>query len=386
MCENVSRRTGAVSIKLSDGSGAWCHISQRKSTVKYRTLAGDDWLDLDADGIEEMSPRIPAETCKWLLNNCDDSRTASLTGSLSYLNTQFWNEFFAFAHSEDGRVKVSQSIPPEVAIGDWMGARDEPAEPHVVPGTALRKCYDELRGCQTADVVAMAGKFAAEVTLVVDLWESSYESFKDYRYAEKWSVGARNPLPDPPKHIQNAKCTRSLVAYIKAYGLTVGGPAAISWDFVERELAPRSTPGGIYENGESARSSGHGGVDLLLVAKRNGQIEGSPSRPVITELKVGADANAFVALIQVLTYAVEFATPSQLQRLRNSYPRSFGETISDRVDVAIIQINRPSLDPTLGAVSTIISRLNEAPPVGMGTVTLLNYPVGDGVKTCEVIG
>jgi hypothetical protein len=82
----------------------------------------------------------------------------------------------------------------------------------------------------------------------------------------------------------------------------------LACEYVTREINPLRTRGAMFDDHRSARSSGGGGIDVLL-RSIDGQF------PIVGELKAKTDTNLFVALVQALTYASELATPSQRRRL-----------------------------------------------------------------------
>jgi hypothetical protein len=91
-----------------------------------------------------------------------------------------------------------------------------------------------------------------------------------------------------------------------------------NFQYIEREISPIRTPNGIFENNQSGKSSGTGGIDFIGVNLKK-------SIPIIGEIKVASDQNAFYALIQLLTYLSELTTSNQIQRINKH--KLFGDIV-----------------------------------------------------------
>jgi hypothetical protein len=106
--------------------------------------------------------------------------------------------------------------------------------------------------------------------------------------------------------------------------------AKLDFRVVDYEVSPLRTEGALFESGKKGKSSGAGGLDLLLQAS-DGDV------PIVAEIKAPGDTNMFLALVQTLTYAVELTTPNQLERLRRSYPVHFRQLpLGAKCDIYII--------------------------------------------------
>ena len=91
--------------------------------------------------------------------------------------------------------------------------------------------------------------------------------------------------------------------------------------YVDYEINPLRTTSSCFESGEPAKSSGAGGMDLLLISG-----EGKNALPAIGEIKAKTEqVGPTFALIQAMTYAAELVTNHQWLRLGNYYPEAFGE-------------------------------------------------------------
>jgi hypothetical protein len=122
----------------------------------------------------------------------------------------------------------------------------------------------------------------------------------------------------------------------------------------------------MFSNKLPATKSGKGGMDLLLQSQASGL-------PVIGEVKVDTDKNAFYALIQAMTYAVELSTLNQLKRLKRNFDE-FGQLEPNEaaVEIAILMVN-PAPDKTLQSVLRLIPKLNRRKKcLGLARLRLLN--------------
>jgi hypothetical protein len=72
------------------------------------------------------------------------------------------------------------------------------------------------------------------------------------------------------------------------------------FQYLQREIAP------LRQTASGKEYSGAGGIDYVGLA--------NDKNPVLGEIKVGSDQNPFYALVQLLTYLSELATPNQLER------------------------------------------------------------------------
>ena len=105
-----------------------------------------------------------------------------------------------------------------------------------------------------------------------------------------------------------------LLHHVTRHGIRVPLHPELDANFVDYELSPIRTTGSEYENG--IRSQGGGGVDILLT-------NAVDRLPVVVEVKGATDQNLLLGLIQSLTYAVEFSTLSQRERMMQIYPEQF---------------------------------------------------------------
>jgi hypothetical protein len=94
--------------------------------------------------------------------------------------------------------------------------------------------------------------------------------------------------------------------------------------------------------------------------------------PVVGEVKVKSDKNAFFALIQSLAYAVELSTKNQQKRLKATFPNAYQEIVEDepKIEIAIILVNKTS-QLTLEATKQLVNKINESNKFeGLGRVSI----------------
>lgn len=369
MCENIRR--GAVKLRFeADGTEIWCHLSVLREVRKYRLLQDGEWTELNSsinnhDNVTEVDCRSES-ACKTILEKGGFPIAWIQQQNSSYKNVHFWaNVFAALEKVEDQRVAPAAVAQADVAQGDQR----------LVPITKLREVYQSFSLYNTKVLVSMAEVHKQNPGLITALWQTSYKTFEKYNNEDCWGFTVRRPLTTSPDTLDDVRSTNQFTAFLKANQNCLGtnpGGAPDFYRFVQREINPRATRKGFFANGLPATSSGRGGIDLLLSLE-----DGDTNRPIVTEVKVANDKNAFYALIQVLAYAVEFATPNQRRRLHNAYPVLQED---GNLDVAIILLNRASTNPdvTLPAVQCIVKQINERAGEcqGLGTITLLNRPAG----------
>lgn len=154
--------------------------------------------------------------------------------------------------------------------------------------------------------------------LLAGMFHRSVERFGEYTNIEEPFYPERPPrkdLPDATK-IDSIGGDLCLTAFLKIGGTAeVVDSPELSFRFVDRQIVPARTTGNVvYENDE--RSIRGCRLDWLLANAHD-------RLPIIAEVKVGSDKDPFYALIQLLMYAAELVTVSQLARLQRHYPQRF---------------------------------------------------------------
>ena len=330
------RQLGAAKVITKAGT-VWCHLSVRDNTLKLRRFSEGTSFEIDAES-DDIEDFVPLPECKKIVK------------SKSYAHTKIevWT-------------KILQKLEAGTAVPTRTSAKRSAAKNTIVPITELRRVYDVMKLLDVATFVNLANFYRKTPESLERLWNGSGKTFKDYRNDDDWGKGECEDLPDSPEELSQVSTTNQFTAFLKENGLGDTG-----YTFVERELNPWRTRRGMFSNKSPATKSGRGGMDLLLRSEAS-------RFPVVGEVKVKDDKNAFYALIQAMTYAVELSTPHQLRRLKNNIDE-FKDLCLERakVEIAILMVNHRDTDETLKPVLELIGKLNKRQKCsGLAHLTLL---------------
>lgn len=190
-----------------------------------------------------------------------------------------------------------------------------------IPLTQLRHLYgmfDLFSSLESHRAMAQEVLRDKNPGVLADMFRRSVERFRAYTNIGEPFYPERPPrreLPDPTR-IDGIGGTLALTSLLKAAGAAeVVDHPELSFGFVDREIVPaRTTGNAAFEDDE--RSTRVRRLDWLLAGTRD-------RLPIIAEVKVGGDKDPFYALIQLLMYAAELATPAQRARLERHYPGRF---------------------------------------------------------------
>jgi len=232
----------------------------------------------------------------------------------------------------------------------------------IVPETELRIFYRFMKLLDVDTWNDLAKFYCDNPKSLERLWDKSRKKFDNYSNPDGWNQGKRKDLPKAPELLTEVSWTNEFTAYLNKHDL-MGTNSG--YTFVRSELNPWNTRHGAFSNKLPATKSGRGGMDLLLKSTKSGF-------PVVGEVKVKDDKNAFFALIQAMTYAVELSTPNQLVRLRDHIDE-FEELDPKKakVEIAIIMVN-PKYPHTRKDVISLIKKLNKRNKcLGLARITLL---------------
>ena len=122
----------------------------------------------------------------------------------------------------------------------------------------------------------------------------------------------------------------------------------------------------MFSDNRPATKSGAGGIDVLLKSHLTGF-------PVVGEIKVGTDKNAYFGLIQAMTYAVELSTPNQLARLKRHFRPDFGSLALEgaNVEIVLLLVNHVK-DDSLEPILKLVKKLNSRKKCnGLGKIVLI---------------
>ncbi len=339
---DTRKQNGAARISTKLGS-IWCHLSTQGSTFNLRQFRGGivSIVEIESDDINELIELfLPTSECKKLV-----------PGKKSYALREYdvWAEIFE--ELEAGK------FPSKSGASQKAKSKSKNRSNHAktnVPITVLRNFYDLLDPLGVEAQRSLAKFYSDKPSSLENLWNKSSKSFSTYQnIIAGWNEGNRADLPDSPETLKNVVGARSTDQFTSYLLEKDSDGKKLGFTFVKREINPRSTTQGLYDNKVPASSSGNGGMDLLLKSTDS-------EFPVVGEVKVRDDKNAFYALIQAMTYAVELSTPNQLSRVKKHITPDF-ETLdlnNAKVEIALILVN-PVNDQTLKPVIKLIRNLNK---------------------------
>ena len=331
---------GAAKVMTRTGP-VWCHYSKDSATIKLRRFSEGAIFELEvtADDIEEF---VPKAECKKHVESPDGSYSLDSPHGI-----RVWTEILQ---------KLEATVPLPVEALKKSKTKLATKPPVIVPITHLRQFYETIQLLETATWVNLAEFYSNAPDSLERLWNHSRKAFFNYKNDDDWGRGKTKTLPAAPNNIKHITRTNEFTAFISPpdYRLRDGES---SYSFVERELNPRRTRGGVFPDKRPARKSGAGGIDVLLKSHVTGF-------PVVGEVKVEDDKNAFFALIQAMTYAVELSTPNQLARLKTHFANQFGDLNEKRskVEIALLMVNHfpdDSRQPVLKLIKTLNKNLSQ---------------------------
>lgn len=247
-----------------------------------------------------------------------------------------------------------------------------PRPPRLIPQTRLRRFYETLLEFPTVSMrQAFCGdllRTAERTDLLQEIFAESARHFGQYQNVEAKFYTRRKGAPWNSDHLkQPGQFGKCLVARLNpnVSDLERGKwpifGSTDSFRVVDYEISPLSTTRAVFEDGEPGKSSGAGGVDLLLC-------DGQDPVPIIGEIKAKTDTDIFLALIQALNYAVELTTKAQLERLSLAYPGHFNaQTVTiGKCEIFLIYEQQDGEPKLLKETRAIAKKLLENPdsPIG----------------------
>lgn len=222
----------------------------------------------------------------------------------------------------------------------------------LIPVTALRHLYNLLKVTSIGFRLEVAKEFVRKPSIVDCLVQTSSEHFACY---ENSSEGLHDRETSVLSSDQAASSIVSsgLLKKVESGRCVIRDHDDFNFDFVDYEVNPHRTTGSFYETGRSGRSSGSGGMDLLL-ANHVDQF------PIVGEVKVATDKDPFFALVQALMYAVELTTESQRIRLNSAYGNQLRfPNAGPFVDLYLVLVSYPT-DDTRKKLLKLTSQLGES--------------------------
>jgi hypothetical protein len=194
--------------------------------------------------------------------------------------------------------------------------RQEQSFKRLIPITALRHFYETLRRFPSfAFRMQAARECLRRPDQLQELVRNSSDHFALYENPAE-AFHDRQPGTFSAVRETNRSIAVRLLRKAIAGACSIQEAPLLDFRYVDYEVSPIRTTASQFENGLSGRSSGTGGIDLLL-ANRCDRV------PIIGEVKIEADTDPFFGLIQALMYAVEMTTAPQMCRLNRFYGDQF---------------------------------------------------------------
>lgn len=185
----------------------------------------------------------------------------------------------------------------------------------IIPKTKLHYFYDSLRRRRVSGQLNICENLMKNPECLLSLYTNACNDLSRYSNVEEGFVSVSNKRKQL-KFSRIIKNTPQLLALFEIQrDLKVDRNGALDFKYIEREINPLRTTRSIFETGIPGSSSGGGGLDFIGINKEY--------NPVLGEVKIKADQNAFYAFIQLLTYCSELFTKNQIERI-NRY-HLFGE-------------------------------------------------------------
>jgi len=333
-------KIGAAKVMTKTGP-VWCHYSKDGETIKLRRFSEGAIFEVEVEG-DEIEAFLPLKECKQLIR----------AESYSVNKVEVWTKILRKLEA-----KVTES--PKDSAGS-----SKKRTPITVPITYLRQFYETMKLLETATWVNLAKFYSNAPDSLERLWKRSRDAFVSYHNDDDWGRGKTQPPPLAPHRVGDISSTNEFTEFLKQVDNSCSTKTGYS--FVERELNPRRTRLGVFSDKRPATKSGAGGIDVLLKS-------GVTGFPAVGEVKVGDDKNAYFALVQAMTYAVELSTPNQLSRLKRHSGDHFGNlnVNKGKVEIVLLMVNHTK-DDSREPVLKMIKSLNEKNYCeGLGKVLLI---------------
>jgi hypothetical protein len=331
---------------------AWYHVSSRGQTVVLRPLE---------DGRAEQRfgrPEDEEELARMFTrsNTYSIGRIAAMLAPVAEFPAE------GYPHQKRERWQDVAAQLEAITEDDELSPIEEPpeAEDRTIPVSRLRRFYETLRLIGTSDVHGAIATHLARSADTADALDTLFE--KSLAHLERYqNVG--QPFHPGRNRDWVAHCrdrqdrfANCLVANLApdesgARGeIRIEGDPSLAFQVVDYEVSPLRTAGGhTYEDGRPGRSSGLGGMDLLLAA--------GDGTPVVGEVKAPGDTSLFVALVQALTYAAEILTRHQAARLRSAYADVFPSPPGDARCEILILVSEDDTPRLMDESRTIVAHL-----------------------------
>lgn len=298
----------------------WFHLSHSAQTVKLRPIIMAT-TDNDVDRIDETNAR------RHRLDVQTERDELAAFGAATFYAGWSINDAI------DGRDSILRSADSTRPTGQ----RD------FVPQTRLRHFYRAVRdfGDRAVHLALLDNARRRAGRELALLFSESYRHLLHYDNSTETFGDENRPAGDAEADGFAFRVVNEFSSYTERLWQVV---PAFACSYVSREVCPLRTTGSRFDDFRSARSSGAGGIDVLLRSNDGGL-------PVIGEVKSRHDTNLFLALVQSLTYASELVTPAQRRRLASSYRSLNGPWVhrDDGPHVDIYILYEEGTDPSIEA-------------------------------------
>jgi hypothetical protein len=310
-------------------NGSWIHYSRGTHKVFVRNfIRGDreEEYPLSADD-PKQNVGVPAGAMRVTIAEANARLVEINLGldlrTLRYTEVEAWQKVFAALKDVDWETALVPDAPAPTPVPGNL------ALIHAIPQTRLRRFYECQRllpGTEVHGTIASyLSKSPARAKTLQVLFSDSVTHFARYR-----NIGEPFHNPDQERQPLGAATAevRRLVSQLisvgqPSLGISDGDEPLLSSAAVAYEISPFRTTSAafgeaptLFESGRSSKSSGQGGIDLLLRSD-------DKDLPIIAEIKGRKDTDLFLALIQALTYASEMMTPNQIERLNKQFGEHF---------------------------------------------------------------
>lgn len=187
----------------------------------------------------------------------------------------------------------------------------------IIPITKLRNFYNSLSklrfSSETQLNIAQDFNRKDNFQQLIALYNESKNHFAkkyDFNNEPFLSNASRKLLPSSVKSINRTQEVASIFENTKPF-IAVVNSTDYNFEYIAREVSTIRTTKAEFDNGDSGKSSGNGGLDFIGWNIKK-------ELPILGEIKVKGDQNPFYAVIQLLTYLSEISTPNQIDRIINT--------------------------------------------------------------------
>lgn len=181
-------------------------------------------------------------------------------------------------------------------------------EERIIPITKLHYFYKSLARYSVKRQTEICKELISNPDCLPHLYTNASKDFSRYSNIEEAFVSSYYERKQPKFSKEITKTEHLIERFQKQINLIIKNNSSLSFKYIGREVSPWRTTKTIFETGSSARNSGGGGLDFIGITKNKS--------PVLGEIKIESDKNAFYAFVQLLTYCSELFTENQIKRIK----------------------------------------------------------------------